>query len=176
MAKARWLAGLLVAVAACGKRAAPPTAAPPDAMVTPSDAAPADAAPLDPCDRMRREADLSDDDWPATRMRGLEATLRSFYRQHVAVSKEERRRARRLVFESRGVAPGARVGPCIADWRTSDPTGVVAAAPGAVATDHRYVEAILHFDDDGSDFIYTFFVDVDTFEIAGAFSDLVVTP
>ena len=68
------------------------------------------------------------------------------------------------------------MGPCLADWRASDPTGVLVAAPGAVVTDHRYVEAILHFDDDGSDFIYTFFVDVDTFEIAGAFSDLVVTP
>ena len=145
-------------------------------MVTPGDAAPADAAPLDPCDRMRREADFSDDAWPAARMRRLEATLRRFHRQHVAVSEEERRRARRLVFESRGVAPGARVGPCLADWRASDPTGVIVAASWAVVADHRYIEAILHFDDDGSDFIYDFFVHVDTFEITGAFTDLVNTP
>ena len=177
MAKAWWLAGLVVAAAACGKRATPTTAAPADAMVTLVDAAPADAAPFDPCTEMRGEADDSDDAWPAARMRRLEATMRRFHRQHVAtVSEEERRRARRLVFERRGVASGARVRPCLADWRASDPGGIVVAALGAVVSDRRYVEAILHFDDDGSDSIYTFFVDVDTFEIVGAFRDLVVTP
>jgi len=56
------------------------------------------------------------------------------------------------------------------------PDGILGGSTGRIVAGHRYVEALLDLDDGGSDDRYTFFVDLDTFEVAAAFYDHVYTP